>query len=267
MSQVKVWGVMNITPDSFSDGGQLKSSADLLHSLTQFTLDGADVGAESTNPRAQPITAAQERERLECFLLPLLDQWPTHLRLSIDSYKLETMEWLVPKIPAAIHLVWNDVSGKVSEALPLLQQYPRLDYVACHNPAPTRAQSGQHMNYVSDGVITPQLREFFQKTEAIFSEADLLDRIIADPCFGFGKSRAQNYELLETLPSLMDELNFKSWMWGVSRKAFLREAGEDPHDEAVRALLHERQELWVSKALEKLLRPHTIILRTHLWKN
>ena len=271
--QLKVWGVINITPDSFSDGGDIQTAQQITQSFKRFQ-QGIDIGAESTNPKAHPISELEERERLAKFLVPILPHWPRELTLSLDTYKLATIEWLLPQIPAGIEVVWNDVSGHIIEATELLQKNPRLKYICCHNPVPTRNASGQHMNYVSEGPITQRVKDFFLLAQVHFERAGLLERVIADPCFGFGKTREQNLELWHGLPSMMDELKFKSWLWGISRKSFLRQAGEDPRDAATRIVLDQRQAEWILKALEKLTGVHTIILRAHepvslkdVWKN
>lgn len=270
---IEVWGVMNITPDSFSDG-ILRSVETPSPLLLRRPQHGLDVGAESTNPKALPIDHATERQRLERHLLPLLEHWPRELTLSLDTYQLATIQWLLPQLPQGLSVVWNDVSGKYHDAIALLHQYPELRYVCCHNPAPTRSLSGQHMNYVSSERIERQVREFFLSARADFLRAGVWERTIADPCFGFGKSREQNLALWSELPELMRELAFPAWMWGISRKSFLRTDQEDPRDPSTQVVLDQRAREWIVNALEKLTGVHTIILRTHqvgvledLWKN
>lgn len=271
---IQVWGVINITPDSFSDGGKFSNATEIFTQIQRWNTDGVDIGAESTNPKAQSISFEEEKQRLETGLLPLLGKWPMNQTLSIDTYKLETIQWLLPQIPEAIDVVWNDVSGQIAGVAEVLKEFPKLRYVCCHNPAPTRDLAGSHMNYVNENNITIQLQDFFSSCWQHFEEQNLGHRIIADPCFGFGKSRTQNLELMESLPSLMDELQFKSWMWGISRKSFLRLEGEDPKSLEVQKNLDQRQLRWILKSLEKLKMPHTIIIRAHepgllrsLWKS
>jgi hypothetical protein len=207
--KVQVWGVMNVTPDSFSDGGDLTTSEALKAKLTHWLpwIDGVDIGAESTAPQNAAITSSEERKRLETTLAPLLKTWPKDLTLSLDSYQIPTVEWLLSVIPKEVPTVWNDVSGQLdSDVIRLLKQYPQLRYVLCFNPIPSRAQTSSHMEYVA--------------------------------C--------------------------PHWMWGVSRKSFLRMPAEaNPKDPAIRCELDGRALLWTKMALEKLRQPHTIILRTH----
>lgn len=262
---VHVWGVANATPDSFSDGGELDDAGGLASRVASWgPVDGVDVGAESTRPRATVVGEAEERARLTAVLLPALAAWPQHLTLSVDSYKLATAAWLAETIPAHIPWVWNDVSGKWREALALLSRYPHLQYVLCHNPAPQRELAGAHLDHALTGDAGEALAGFFADAHAGLAAAGHSERVWADPCFGFGKSRAQNLSLMETLPALMDHSPWRRWVWGVSRKSFLRDEGSaDPRDPFTRAVLDARQLAWVQRSLEKLREPHTIVVRAH----
>lgn len=265
--KVQVWGVMNVTPDSFSDGGDLTTSEALKEKLAHWLpwIDGVDIGAESTAPHNAAITTIEERKRLENTLVPLLKTWPKDLTLSLDSYQIPTVEWLLSVIPKDVSTVWNDVSGQLDQdVIRLLKQYPQLRYVLCFNPIPARAQTSSHMEYVKEGSSAGHARQFFREKFETLLREDLFSRVIADPCFGFAKSREQNQKLLQELPLLMEELACPHWMWGVSRKSFLRVPAEaNPKDPAIRCELDGRALLWTKMALEKLRQPHTIILRTH----
>lgn len=256
--------MINLTPDSFSESGPLPTA----HSPDYH---GLDVGAESTNPRSQAISAEEERARLERDLVPFLSSWPRHLTLSLDTYKLETIRWLAPLVPAGVELVWNDVSGQLDGVREVLGEFPGLKYVACHNSVPTRAQTVRHTDFVSEADIVARVRTFFRHVERELG----VERVIADPCFGFAKSREQNLALWDALPRLMDELPFESWLWGISRKRFLRNPETlDPKDPAVQGQLDRLQREMFARTLEKLARPHRIIMRVHnpgsvtsLWKS
>jgi dihydropteroate synthase len=259
--RIQIWGVVNATPNSFSDGGEITTAQDFERRLNEWKhLDGLDVGAESTAPKNTAITHQEERQRLEQTLIPHLKNWPRSLTLSLDTYHVETAEWLFAQAPKDVPMVWNDVSGKVDPAvIQLLQKYPALKYVLCFNPVPTRAQTSQHMDFVTPGSIVPAARKFFLESFETFLRVDLFSRVIADPCFGFGKSREQNHQLMLQIPTLMDELACPVWMWGVSRKSFLR----FPDETSELAALDGLALLWINTALDKLTHPHTIVLRTH----
>lgn len=267
LQTVQVWGVMNLTPDSFSDGGVVASQEKFQERLAAWMpwVDGIDVGAESTAPNNASISAATEIQRLEAMLLPILATWPAHVTLSLDTYKVETIQWLLSHVPTHVAVVWNDVSGQFDRhVLELLRVHPQLKYVLCHNPAPERALAGRHMDYASEGAITPILRDFFRPRIKTLLEHDVFSRVIFDPCFGFGKTRAQNCALLQELPLLMDELAAAQWVWGVSRKSFLRlSADVNPKQEPHQQALDGMAQLWYQEALSRVRQPHTIFLRTH----
>jgi dihydropteroate synthase len=260
--RVHIWGVVNATPNSFSDGGEVTTSQDFERRMSEWKhLDGLDVGAESTAPKNTAITAAEERQRLEHVLVPHLRSWPRSLVLSLDTYHLETAEWLIPQVPQDVQVVWNDVSGQIEPAvIKLLQAHPRLRYVLCFNQVPQRALTSQHMQHATPGPIVARARSFFRESFEVFLRHELFSRVIADPCFGFSKTREQNHQLLDQLPILMDELACPVWMWGVSRKSFLRFPVEA---QIQRETLDGLGLLWINTALDKLTHPHTIILRTH----
>ncbi len=259
--RIHIWGVVNATPNSFSDGGDITTAESFQRRLHEWKhLDGLDVGAESTAPKNSAITHLEERQRLEQTLIPQLKNWPRSLVLSVDSYQLETVDWLLAQVPTDVSTVWNDVSGKIEPSvIKLLQKYPGLKYVLCFNPVPTRSETSQHMTFATPGPIVPAARKFFLESFETFLQHDLFSRLIADPCFGFGKTREQNHILLQQLPALMDELACPVWMWGISRKSFLRFPAETSEQGALDGL----SLLWLNSALDKLTHPHTIIIRTH----
>lgn len=265
--RLQVWGILNVTPDSFSDGGLHHSSESILNTFSHWrgVVDGVDVGAESTAPMNRSISSQEERKRLETSIIPLLKDWPRDWVLSLDSYQLETVEWFFSQVPKDIDCVWNDVSGVVDEeTVRLLKKFPQLRYVLCFNPVPGRAQSGEHKHFIRPGNVVEHAREFFRPRFEVLLKNDLFSRMTADPAFGFAKSREQNHALMEHLPKLMEEMASPHWLWGLSRKSFLRfpesTSAKSPHEQAK---LDGLQLLWMKEALDKLHNPHTIVLRVH----
>ncbi len=265
--RLQVWGILNVTPDSFSDGGQHLSLESISKTLSQWrgVVDGVDVGAESTAPMNRSITSQEERRRLEATVIPLLKEWPRDLVLSLDSYQIDTVEWFFSQVPKDIECVWNDVSGVVDqETIRLLKKFPRLRYVLCFNPVPGRAQSGEHKNFIRPGNVVEHAREFFKSRFEVLLRNELFSRMTADPAFGFAKSREQNHALMEHLPKLMEEMAAPHWLWGLSRKSFLRfpeaTSAKSPQEQVK---LDGLQLLWMKEALDKLQNPHTIVLRVH----
>lgn len=192
---------MNITPDSFSDGGEIDVSR------LSFSCDAWDVGAESTAPVNSPIDAEEEWKRLEPFL-PSLLKIPV---LSLDTYHPET---IFKMASLRNNLIWNDVSGKFDKDVEnFLSLDSSFQYVFCHNLAPSRELSGRHMDYAT-GTTLEGLKEFFWGRRH--------PRVIFDPCLGFSKAYEENWMILENLGKLQKMVGHNRWLVGFSRKSFLR---------------------------------------------
>jgi dihydropteroate synthase len=194
-------GVMNITPDSFSDGGE--------YDLSRLSLpvDAWDVGAESTAPMNASISAEEEWKRFE----PHLDVLMKVPMLSVDTYHPETIYRFAN---LRNNLIWNDISGKFDEHV---ENFLSLDksfhYVFCHNLAPTRELSGRHMDYVT-GTSLNSLVDYFRGFRH--------PRVIHDPCLGFSKTFEENWMILENFGELQRRVGHDRWLVGFSRKSFLR---------------------------------------------
>ncbi|MES2525519.1 MAG: dihydropteroate synthase [Bdellovibrionota bacterium] len=192
---------MNITPNSFSDGGEYDLSR-----LSE-SADAWDIGAESTAPMNAPITADEEWARLEKHL-PELIKVPL---LSLDTYHPET---IFRMSSLRKNLIWNDVSGKFDTHVEnFLSLDSSFQYVLCHNHAPTRELSGRHMDYVL-GTTLDTLTDFFLKYKH--------PRVIFDPCLGFSKTYEENWKILENMAELQKRVRHPRWLIGFSRKSFLR---------------------------------------------
>ncbi len=213
---ISLMGVINITPDSFSDGGEFNTSDRFLEQANHFINNHADIldiGAESSAPMNQAISCDEEILRFKEIVLPVISQIKEEVNLSIDTYKLETIKFLLnqegfQRFYNANKLIWNDVSGKIDDANDLLKNYPELSYVHCHNLVPKRSQTLEHMDNLCEDL---DLETYFKSSQHIL-----------DPCFGFSKKREQNYEIWKMLPDLISKFHKNSWMIGISRKSFLR---------------------------------------------
>src|SRR5580704_9913971 len=207
-------GVLNITPDSFSDGGKfLTANRAIVHALSLQTAgaDLLDIGAESTRPGSVGISAVEELRRL----LPVLQALRGKLKIpiSIDTRKASVAEIA---IGAGAELI-NDVSG--------LNHDPRLGEVAARRRVPlilmhmrgeprTMQKAPFARNVMKD--VTQGLRASIQKARRA---GVTKSQIIVDPGIGFGKSFEQNYEILRRLPELA-KLGHPLLV-GTSRKGFL----------------------------------------------
>jgi len=220
-----VMGVVNVTPDSFSDGGRLASlEAALAHALA-LDADGADIldiGGESTRPGAEPVSVAEEIERT----LPLLNALRprTTRRLSIDTCKPEVAE-------AAVRAgadIWNDVTALGTPGAADLAAELGCGVVLMHMQGePRTMQAAPHY----DDVLAEVCAFLEARAEAALSAGVARERIWLDPGIGFGKTLEHNLALLSGLPALV-ALGFPVLL-GASRKRFIAAigpGGEDPGD-------------------------------------
>jgi dihydropteroate synthase len=216
-----VMGILNVTPNSFSDGGQFDQPEQAIEQARRMIGEGAaiiDVGGESTGPRAVPVTAAEEQGRA----LPIVEELARSggALISIDTYREETARLAVA---AGAHIV-NDVWG--------LQREPGIARVAAETGAGlVIMHNGRERRKLPD-VIADQFF-FLRKSLEIARQAGVGDdRIVLDPGFGFAKETAEeNIELMARFEEL-SALGFPL-MAGTSRKRFIGTAtGREPGDRA-----------------------------------
>jgi dihydropteroate synthase len=217
-----IMGVINVTPDSFSDGGLYLSAAAAVAHARQLIADGADlldVGGESTRPGAAPVTLEEERRRVLPVLEALAD---AGVPLSVDTQKPELMRVAVAAGAAMI----NDVNG--------FQAPDALDAVAGSNCAicimhkKGDPQNMQQSPQYADVVM--EIRDYLRQRITVAEQAGIArSRIVVDPGFGFGKTLDHNLELLRRL----DEIAVPGVpvLAGLSRKSMIgtltgRDAGD-----------------------------------------
>ena len=209
-----VMGVLNVTPDSFSDGGNFLNVRQAVEHALRMQRDGADIidiGAESTRPGSDEIPVAEELARL----LPILESLRGKLKIptSVDTQKAAVAEIAIGAGAAMI----NDVSG--------LRHDPRLAEVVAHHAVPLvlmhmrgtprTMQKLPFAKYVMKDVVNG-----LKKSVSIARKAGVAkSKIIVDPGIGFGKSSEQNYELLAKLGEIA-KLGYPLLV-GTSRKGFL----------------------------------------------
>src|SRR3954447_21259358 len=207
-------GVLNVTPDSFSDGGKFADPRDAIDHALALEKTGADIldiGAESTRPGSDAITGDEELRRL----LPVLQALRGKLKIpiSIDTRKSEVAE-IALKAGAQI---LNDVSGlNHDERLAEIAARHKVPLILMHMRGEPRTMQTAPFarNVMKD--VTDGLRASIRKA---CKAGVAKSQIILDPGIGFGKSFQQNYELLAQLPQLA-ELGYPL-MVGTSRKGFL----------------------------------------------
>lgn len=266
-SRFKFMGVVNLTPDSFSDGGNLASSEQVLEATRNHYRNGAEVfdfGAESTAPMNAPVSTEEEFERFKTYFFPIIeDVLALRKTISIDTYKPEVFkevaQYIFSKDPSA-DLIWNDVSGSIDMSLiETLEIFPHVDYVFSHNLAPKRSLTQKHMDYQSGRL---DLDGYFKFA---IEELAFHPKLILDPCFGFSKSFEQNWETIKMMPDLAKRFNYP-WLLGVSRKSFFKAiSAEFPpeNDLSYREILHSQVISWWDQNLPQgpyFIRLHDVAL-------
>ncbi|WP_246733188.1 dihydropteroate synthase [Methylobacterium sp. BTF04] len=201
-------GILNVTPDSFSDGGRFDGLEAARLQADALVAEGAalvDIGGESTRPGHTPISAEEEQARILPVIRDLAARLP--VPISIDTYKAATAR---VALEAGARLV-NDVWG--------LQREPEIAHVAAAHGAPVMVMHNRETIEPEIDIVADMLR-FFEKSLAIARKAGIRDADIAlDPGIGFGKSWAQHLEALRRLPEIV-ALGFPVLV-GVSRKSLL----------------------------------------------
>ena len=205
-----IMAILNVTPDSFSDGGKFNRIDTAKRHVEELIAAGADIidiGAESTRPGFTPISADEEIGRLEPILKAIVNDCP--VPISVDTYKSQAAE-------AAINLgvdIINDIYGLQYNLEPLAMAKVAAKYdtpiIAMHN---NRAEC-----------IIDDIKQYFSKTLTIADEVGLSkDKIIFDPGIGFGKTQEQNLEVLRRLEELkiIDGVEYPLLL-GVSRKSVI----------------------------------------------
>lgn len=217
-----VMGVLNVTPDSFSDGGRfVVAERAVAHGLA-LVAEGAhvvDVGGESTRPGATPVDEAEERRRV----LPVVEALAPHVRVSIDTTKASVA---IAAVEAGATLV-NDVSAALHE----VAAAAGVGWVAMHRQGdPRTMQVAPHY----DDVVSEVVAFLVQRAEA--ARAAGVDEVWVDPGIGFGKTPRHNLLLLRELGSLV-ATGFPVVV-GTSRKSFLGPlAGGTPPDDRLEGSL------------------------------
>ena len=215
-AQGAVMGVLNVTPDSFSDGGLRTTVPAALEHARHLVAAGADmidIGGESTRPGAQEVSVAAELRRVVPVIQAIRAEFPA-LRLSIDTRHAEVAR---AALQAGADVV-NDISGLASPAMrDVCAEFP-CGVVLMHMQGEpgTMQQNPQYTDVVAE------LRAFFEERVQLVLDAGIeLNRICLDPGIGFGKTTAHNLALIAGLESL--RVRNLPILMALSRKRFLGE--------------------------------------------
>ena len=220
--EVKIMGIVNITPDSFyagsrnmdADGTVMVDRA--VRRAAEMAGEGADyidIGACSTRPGSQSVDAAEEWKRLKAVLRPIREALPGDVRISIDTFRRDIIARTLDEIG---EVTVNDISAGEDDPLMLTEVAANsLEYIAMHKKGiPSDMQSRCDYESGVTAAVTDYFRRFAEKAGGL----GIRDWIL-DPGFGFAKTVEQNYELFD---HLADFLAFgRRILVGISRKSMI----------------------------------------------
>jgi dihydropteroate synthase len=197
LAQPRVMGIVNVTPDSFSDGGRYASTRGALERCEQLLAEGAhilDIGGESSRPGTPPVPLEEERARV----LPVLREAVTlGVPVSVDTYKPELMREALDLGADIINDIWALRHPGAAEAV---AAHPRCGVCLMHMHGEPQTMQASPM----EGDAVPQVRAFLQGvTDSLLARGVARDRIVWDPGIGFGKTVEQNFALLARQPELL----------------------------------------------------------------
>lgn len=217
-------GIVNITPDSFSDGNQyLRTEAAIAHAQ-QLIADGADIldiGAESTRPGAEPVPLEEELRRL----LPVIEALhELNVPLSIDTFKPEVMRAV---LAAGVDMI-NDIAGFQNPAS--IAAVADSDSGLCVMHMQGEPSTMQAQPQYDD--VKNEVRDFLAlRVQALLQAGVQPNRIMLDPGLGFGKTAAHNYTLLRDLEKI--QIDSYPWLIGLSRKSMIGHVVNKPPQQRV----------------------------------
>ena len=208
-----VMGILNITPDSFFDGGRYSNERKVLDRASQIIQEGAgiiDVGGYSTRPGASDVSQEEELSRVVPVIKMISKEFPEAI-ISIDTFRAEVAK---RSIEAGAKII-NDVSGGSLDKgmFPIIQEY-NVPYILMHMRG-----TPQNMNkYATYSNLLSELVEYFQK-KILELQSLGINNIAIDPGFGFAKTKEHNFELLKNLNYL--KITKMPILVGVSRKSMV----------------------------------------------
>lgn len=224
LSTPKVMGILNVTPDSFFDGGKYRDESGLLRQAEKLLTEGAtfiDLGAYSSKPNAEFVTEDEELQRAVPVVKLILKHFPDAI-ISVDTFRAKVAAACIESGAAII----NDIAaGLLDDAMiPTVGKY-KVPYIMMHmrgtpQTMPTLTQY--------DDIIGEMLKYFSERIDTARKHG--IDDIIIDPGFGFAKTLAQNYEVMNKL-ELFSTITGLPLLSGISRKSMIYKLlGTTPQD-------------------------------------
>ncbi len=215
-----IMGILNVTPDSFSDGGEFTNIEIALRHANEMIKQGADiidVGGESTRPGSEEVGEEEELKRV----LPVIEELvkKTSIPISVDTYKASIADKV---LKAGAHMI-NDVWG--------LQRDKNMAKIIARYDVPVVMMHNQEKDVYDDDIMEC-IKDFFKKSIKIAKDAGIKDEnIILDPGIGFGKNPEQNMHVMKRLGELKD-LGYPILL-GTSRKSMIGKILDLPPKERI----------------------------------
>ena len=257
LSQPHIMGILNVTPDSFSDGGQFNAIDKAVAHCQEMIAAGAtiiDIGGESTRPNADAVATDEEIKRVVPVVTAIRQQLGNDIWLSIDTSNPEVIQ-------AAFEAgadIWNDVRALKREGAPEMAAKLDIPVMLMH----MRGEPTTMNNLAQyDDVIKDVTTELAARIDEVINHGVKRENIIIDPGFGFAKNYEHHLALLSQLTSL--QTLGLPMMFGISRKRFLAEVLANSGVEAVATTQPIERDIVGTTAAIFALQQGASIIRTH----
>ena len=257
LSQPHIMGILNVTPDSFSDGGQFNAIDKAVAHCQEMIAAGAtiiDIGGESTRPNADAVATEEEIKRVVPVVTAIRQQLGNDIWLSIDTSNPEVIQ-------AAFEAgadIWNDVRALKREGAPEMAAKLDIPVMLMH----MRGEPTTMNNLAQyDDVIKDVSTELAARVDEVINHGVKRENIIIDPGFGFAKDYEHHLALLSQLTSL--QTLGLPMMFGISRKRFLAEVLANSGIEAVATTQPIERDTVGTTAAVFALQQGASIIRTH----
>jgi dihydropteroate synthase len=251
-----VMGILNLTPDSFFDGGKFNERDAAVQRAEQMLEEGADIldlGAYSSRPGAEHISEEEELNRMIPALEAIIARFPDAL-ISIDTFRSGVAK---KALEVGAHII-NDISGgNLDSELPIIAANHNAPYICMHMKGTPQTMQKD----LRGEPIIPQVLSFFAHRVPKLIEQGLKD-VIVDPGFGFGKTLEQNYEMVERLSDFA--ILGKPILVGVSRKSMIRLKYGEAAEDTLKGTIEVNQQLLQNGA--DILRVHDVTEAVELVK-
>lgn len=193
LSNPKIMGILNLTPNSFFDGGKYRNETEIINQVEKMCSEGAnfiDIGAYSTKPNAEFVSVEEEKSRIVPIVEMLIEKFPSIL-ISIDTFRSEVAEACIQKGAALI----NDISaGSLDDKMFEVVAKYNVPYIMMH----TRGTPETMQSLTEYQDVVKEMNLYFSEKIAKARKFGINDLII-DPGFGFAKTLEQNFEVLQKL--------------------------------------------------------------------